>query len=479
MAATLIRKVWESVLPTRSDQSGRRNNNNTSLLSSSSSSSSSAMGPFFDHIPPDVLMQIVKLLRPEDAFKLSAVCKAWRSLVMDNRLWIYFLQNDQQDHPWNSTFFAELNLGSGYPLPTSSSEIDQLSFMRIYSQRKQVPNSVVIDGGSGYCKFGRTKCARPSGQLVTFLEFGNIESPMYSRLKSFFATVYSRMHVKPSAQPIVLSIPICHYDDTESAKASRRQLKDAIHTVLFDMNVPAVCAINQATLALFAARQTSGIVVNVGFQVTSVVPILHGKVMRKVGVEVMGIGAMKLTGFLRELMQQNRIRFESLYTVSTLKENLCYVASDYNEELSKDTQASFEIPPEGWFTLSKERFQTGEILFQPRMAGVLAMGLHHAVALCMEHCHDAELTADNTWFKTVVLSGGTACLPGLSERLEKELNKLLSPPLASGIRVIPPPFGVDTAWFGAKFISNLSTFLPSWSTTKKQFRRKSKLDVSW
>lgn len=42
--------------------------------------------------------------------------------------------------------------------------------------------------------------------------------------------------------------------------------------------------------------------------------------MRKVGVEVVGVGALKLTGFLRELMQQNNINFESLYTIRTLKE---------------------------------------------------------------------------------------------------------------------------------------------------------------
>lgn len=42
------------------------------------------------------------------------------------------------------------------------------------------------------------------------------------------------------------------------------------------------------------------------------------------------------------------------------------------------------------------------------------MGLHQAVALCMDHCHCAELAGDPDWFKTVVLSGGTACLPGLA-----------------------------------------------------------------
>lgn len=33
--------------------------------------------------------------------------------------------------------------------------------------------------------------------------------------------------------------------DTESARASRQQLKDAICAALFDLNVPAVCALNQ------------------------------------------------------------------------------------------------------------------------------------------------------------------------------------------------------------------------------------------
>ena len=86
------------------------------------------------------------------------------------------------------------------------------------------------------------------------------------------------------------------------------------------MNVPAVCAVNQAVLALFAARKVSGIVVNIGFHQTSIVPILHGKVMHQVGVEVVGIGALKLTGFLKEQMQQKNIYFGSLYTVRALKE---------------------------------------------------------------------------------------------------------------------------------------------------------------
>lgn len=43
-----------------------------------------------------------------------------------------------------------------------------------------------------------------------------------------------------------------------------------------------------------------------------------------------------------------------------------------------------------------------------------AMCLQQAVALCMDHCQAAGLTGDDNWFKTVVLAGGTACLPGLA-----------------------------------------------------------------
>jgi actin-related protein 8 len=31
--------------------------------------------------------------------------------------------------------------------------------------------------------------------------------------------------------------------------------------------------------------------------------------------------------------------------------------------------------------------------------------------------------------------------------------------MSNGIRVLPPPYGVDTQWFGAKMIGNVSSLL--------------------
>ncbi|KAI3810155.1 hypothetical protein L1987_19765 [Smallanthus sonchifolius] len=473
------------------ESASRLNSGNSSSSSSSSSNlngsvsshvydsdqiivCSSSTGEF-DRIPLDIFMQILKLLGPKEAAKLTVICKSWKLIVSHNMLWIYFLQN--QLDPWDSKFFAETSLRSGYPLRTCPSQMQ--SFMQIYGQRARVPGAIIIDGGSGYCKFGWSKYDSPSGRAATFLEFGNIESPMYSRLRHFYATIYSRMQVKSSTQPTIVSIPITQYGDTQYDKTTRRKLKDTIYSAMFDMNVPSICAVSQATLALFAARKTSGILVNVGFNQTSVVPILHGKIMYKVGVKVVAPGALKLIGYLREQMQQRNQNISSIYTVRTLKENLCYVAYDYEAELRKDTEASYEVPVVGWFTLNKERFRTGEILFQPLIAGLNSKGLHQAVALCIEQCHAAGLSPDDSWFKTIVLAGGTACLPGLVERLDKELHLLLPPSISNGIRVIPPPYGADSAWYGAKLLSNLSTFPSSWCINKKDFRPKSRRNFLW
>lgn len=457
--AKLLRRVWKSV---------------TICPSSSQSNAdldSDSIAPA-EKLPLDVFLLILKRLGPRNSAWAALVCRAWRSMVADEGVWLFFLR-EEAGEMWEAVLFAETYLRSGFPLRSVVTDVyGTLPFQLIYSQRKQLQGSVIIDGGSGYCKYGWSKSSRPCRRLSTYAEYGDIESPMCLQCRHFFSTIYNRLQLNPSTQPIIISTPIYNCDNTESAKAARQQLREEMYRVLFDMNVPAVCAIDQAVLPLYAAQQTSGIVINIGFQVTSVVPILCGKVMRNVGVEI-AQGALQLTAHLSELMHEKEIDFVTMATVRTLKENLCYVAEDYHEELSKNVEASFTVGDEGVFTLSHERFQTGEILFQPELGGIQTMGLHRAVALCIEHCNASEVgkTANEGWFKTVVLAGGSACLPGLAGRLEKELHQALPSTTAKGIKVLSPPYGSDSAWFGAKMISDVSTFPQAWCITKKQFQQ--------
>ncbi|XP_062080869.1 actin-related protein 8-like [Humulus lupulus] len=90
---------------------------------------------------------------------MSVVCKYFNSVASDEKLWVFFLQNDNASppHSWDSL------IRTLTPQPT------QLSFMRIYGQRLKVPDSIIIDGGSGYCKYGWSKYAAPSVRSATFL----------------------------------------------------------------------------------------------------------------------------------------------------------------------------------------------------------------------------------------------------------------------------------------------------------------------
>lgn len=129
-------------------------------------------------------------------------------------------------------------------------------------------------------------------------------------------------------------------------------------------------------------------------------PVLHGEIKHKAGVVSVKIGGKNLSRYLRQQLLNRNVHVSSFFTVRELKEvlvtfhklfyfnmcylqiyiislflwihlqKLCYVALDYEDEFCKDTEASYKVGYEGLFTLKQERFQTGEILFHPEIAGM-------------------------------------------------------------------------------------------------------------
>ncbi|CAN6870089.1 unnamed protein product [Brassica oleracea] len=151
---------------------------------------------------------------------------------------------------WDSIFFAETSLRDGYPLrhflPSRFSSRYLFSIFLGHTFCDQ-------EAEEGACRSKAStknpnKPKSPASQCL--LHFHVIIAYILFNLVHVLTLVYIYiyMQVKPHMQPIVVSLPLCHFDDTESAKTSRRQLKTAILNVLFYMNVPAVCAVNQASL---------------------------------------------------------------------------------------------------------------------------------------------------------------------------------------------------------------------------------------
>lgn len=404
-------------------------------------------------------------------------------------------------------------------MPRGSYELSNNFPWRTISRLRAIaPRSIIIDAGSGYCKFGWSDGAGPSGRIATFLEFDNIQSPMISRLRTLYSAIFSCLDAQASDQPIILSQPLAFAAETKAAQMARMSWRRTVLETLFmKLRVPSVCCIDQSVLALYSVHRVSGIVVNIGFRSTTVVPVYEGRVMEEVGVEEVAVGAMRVTAHLGHEMQLSGMDCPSMFTIRSLKENLCYVAVDYEDELRKDPsnlEASFfDREEQASYTLASQRFQAPEILFKPHFAFLSCDGIHKAVVRCMERWwgmleeegggeeegeeelqgggagserkaeggeggRQAELLNSGSVNKrikmeealaAIVLAGGTAALPGLPERMAKEISIRSPCMIKRRLKVERSPYGCDAAWMGASIVANASTFSSHWCLHREDY----------
>ncbi|CAD8118550.1 unnamed protein product [Paramecium sonneborni] len=266
---------------------------------------------------------------------------------------------------------------------------------------------------------------------------------------------FNELRVLPENQPALLTeVPL-------SAKQNREKMSQIFFESLY---VPSFYVASTAMLSLYASGRTTGIVVDSGNNVSYAAPFYEGYAL-PYNVLRINIAGRDCTEYLVFTLTELGFQFTKtaeMEIARDMKEKLCYVANDYDEEMKKEKEStiekrSYELPDGHVVVLQNHRFRCPELLFKPSLFGLECSSIDE---LTYKSIMKSDIDLRKELYKNIILSGGNTMFSGFAERMSKELKSLS--PQSKNIQVVASADRKLSTWIGGSILSSLSAFQTMW-----------------
>lgn len=332
--------------------------------------------------------------------------------------------------------------------------------------------------------------ARSGVEAATFLSpTGVIER--WDVFERVLDHAYSRcLQTRSEHHPVLMSEP----------PLNQRSAREQLTELLFEKyNVPAFFLVKNAVLAAFANGRSTALVLDSGATHTTAVPVQDGYALTQ-NVVRSPLGGDFIAQQCRQYLSRQDIDVVPAYMVAakeavkdgeparwTRKASLPPVTQSWHDymvgQVVRDFQASvlqcvddctdeniaqmptghYEFPNGYHQDIGEQRFHIPECLFDPsQIKGVdsTMLGIsnvaHNAVTMC-----DVDLRPG--LYGNVVVTGGNSLLPGLPERLNRELSRRTPPNIR--LKLVAAPGSVERrfgSWIGGSILGSLGSFQQMW-----------------